>query len=77
MEIEVLFFGEIAEIVGENKLIFSSVSNSDELTSSLMEKYPKLQKINFQIACNNQLINENQALANNDVLAFLPPFAGG
>jgi molybdopterin converting factor small subunit len=47
------------------------------LTSSLKEKYPKLQKINFQIARNNQLINENQALVNNDVLAFLPPFAGG
>ncbi len=77
MEIEVLFFGEIAEIVGENKLIFSSVSNSDELTASLMEKYPKLQKISFQIARNNQLINENQDLVNNDVLAFLPPFAGG
>lgn len=77
MEIEVLFFGEVAEIVGENKLMFNSISYSDELTSILCEKYPKLKKINFQIARNNQLIKENTMLENKDVLAFLPPFTGG
>ncbi len=50
-----------------------------ELMKELFNKYPALQNTPFQVALNQELTSKNQniSLKDDDVIALLPPFAGG
>ncbi|MES2587469.1 MAG: MoaD/ThiS family protein [Bacteroidota bacterium] len=74
---KVLFFGELAEIVGKSSQEFNGFLDSDSLKTKLLSEFPKFSTIPFQIAVNQNLITENVALSDSDEIAFLPPFAGG
>ena len=39
--------------------------------------YPDLKNYTFRIALNEELISDSQVLKDGDVLALMPPFAGG
>ena len=39
--------------------------------------YPKILVINYLIAVNKKFLQNDILLKNNDVIALLPPFAGG
>ena len=42
-----------------------------------MKKYTELQHISFAIAVNKSITTTEFNLNNNDIIALLPPFAGG
>jgi molybdopterin synthase sulfur carrier subunit len=48
-----------------------------KLKEELINKYPKLENINFKIAVNHAIVDEKYALIGNEEIALLPPFAGG
>lgn len=77
MQIEVLFFGELAEITGETTISFEYFEKLNDLKNAVLETYPKLKNKSFQLAVNNCLTNENITLKEQDKVVFLPPFAGG
>jgi molybdopterin synthase sulfur carrier subunit len=77
MQVQVLFFGELAEIVGENSLFLDKHKNMHELKEFIIDSYPKLKNKSYQLALNNQICTENIELNDKDCIAFLPPFAGG
>ncbi|HMS64198.1 MAG TPA: MoaD/ThiS family protein [Ignavibacteria bacterium] len=77
MEINILAFGQIAEITGKQSWKISGVKNTDELKRKLEEEFPGFQKINYSIAVNKIVIQENTELNPGDVAALLPPFSGG
>lgn len=77
MEINILVFGQIAEMTGESSFAFSDVEDTDELILQLKDDYPQLQSLEFSIAVNKKIIRKNTALKNNDTVAILPPFSGG
>ena len=79
MNVTLKYFGQLVDIFGhheEQKSI--EVNTTDELLQQLSEKYA-IAHIPFQLAVNDQLIGQEEAvqLNNGDVVALLPPYAGG
>lgn len=77
MEINLLSFGQVVDIMGIDTLKIPDVKNTDELNQFLNKKWPKLQSIKYTIAVNKKVIRENTPLQNEDNVAILPPFSGG
>ena len=49
----------------------------DDMKMVILQKHPKLKKMNFQIARNLSIAAGDEKINDNDELALLPPFAGG
>jgi molybdopterin synthase sulfur carrier subunit len=77
MEINVLAFGQIADITNNSVWKITGVKDSEELQSKLAEAFPALIAITYSIAINKSVIQKNTPLKNGDSVALLPPFSGG
>lgn len=77
MEITVLTFGVITDIVGTTTLVVRDVASTDNLKQKLEEDFPRLKSIRYTVAVNKQMITTSTALDNNATVALLPPFSGG
>ena len=80
MEITVKYFGIIADITQKKEEVFfiDEVSYSLKKLQSIIEiKYPKILVINYSIAVNEKFLQNDILLKNKDIIALLPPFAGG
>lgn len=77
MSIQIKIFGQLVEIVGSNELELQEVNDTDLVRERLISDFPKLANYSFAIAVNKRIINRNQKINIGDVLALLPPFAGG
>ncbi|MEN9909806.1 MAG: hypothetical protein RLZZ540_2955 [Bacteroidota bacterium] len=73
------YFGAVAEKikVQEENIPFSN-SSLQELVDALEQKYD-LTSLSYSIAVNQKIVQDtnNYMLISNDVVALLPPFAGG
>lgn len=77
--IAVKYFGAIADKTksqGE-EFYFSDIPLSD-LLSALKQKY-ELDQLSFSVAVNQRIVQDiaDYRLKSNDIIALLPPFAGG
>ncbi len=77
MEINLLAFGQIAEITGKSAWKISEVKDTNSLIKKLEEKFPSLVKMKYSIAVNKKVIQENTTINDKDTIALLPPFSGG
>ena len=77
MEINVLAFGQIAEITGKSSWKMTSIKDTENLIHSLEEGFPGLMKMKYSIAVNKIIIQHNTELNESDTVALLPPFSGG
>jgi molybdopterin synthase sulfur carrier subunit len=77
MEIEVLFFGVLAEITQTMFRHYRNVASFGDLMYRIRDEFPEIVHYKYRIAVNNELINEDPELKNLDEVAFMPPFAGG
>lgn len=80
MIITLKYFGLIADFTKTNEQILQiekSSFSTDELLKIVQSEYAELNTVNFTIAVNKNITNENIPLNDNDLVAFLPPFAGG
>ncbi|MBT3207715.1 MAG: MoaD/ThiS family protein [Bacteroidetes bacterium] len=77
MEINILFFGILNDIVGTNQIKIPFVKNISELKDYLFRKYPDLENQKFIISVNEEIADNLTQLSPNDEIALLPPFAGG
>ena len=77
MEINLLSFGQIADITGKSAWKMVGVKDTNELIKNLEEQFPALSPIRYSIAVNKQLIQENTVFKEKDTIALLPPFSGG
>ena len=77
MQIEVKYFGILAEITGCNteQLVSSSLEIAG-LKETLINKYPDFKNTDFRIAQNQELVLDSALLTGQEI-AVLPPFAGG
>lgn len=77
--IQLKYFGAIAEKTksNEEEIPFVEISLK-QLMDELEQKY-QLNTLSFRIAVNQKMVQniENVVLKNNDIVALLPPFAGG
>jgi molybdopterin synthase sulfur carrier subunit len=75
--IEIRFFGQLTDIVKTEKVLIEGVSDTDMVMKKMLEMFPELTSSTFKLALNNKLVIENTAVAENSVIAFMPPFSGG
>ncbi len=77
MQVEVKYFGMLAEISGCNfeQLEVSSPEIAG-LKEVLLNKYPDFVNKDFRIAQNQELVSDTALLTGKEI-AVLPPFAGG
>ncbi|KIX20344.1 hypothetical protein SY27_14605 [Flavobacterium sp. 316] len=80
MTITLKYFGLIADITNTNEELYSlekSDFTTNDLIKELNKRYIGLQNISFAIAVNKSITTTAINLNNNDIIALLPPFAGG
>lgn len=77
MGINILAFGQAIDIIGEANLEHFHANNTAELNRLLHKNFPLLQSIEYSIAVNKKIIQENTELHDGDTVAILPPFSGG
>jgi len=76
-QINVLTFGAITEITGSKSFLVQGLDSTERLVNLLEEKYPKLKTVQFAIAVNKEVIQQNTILDDDATVAILPPFSGG
>ena len=77
MEINLLAFGQIADITGKLQWKMPDVNNTDDLKQKLAARFPALRAMKYSLAVNKKVISGNVALDHDDTVALLPPFSGG
>jgi len=80
MTITLKYFGSLVDITQKKEETFS-VDENNMLVSFLKTKmettYEELKNTNYSIAVNQKLSSLDNKINDQDVIAFLPPFAGG
>ncbi|WP_286964975.1 MoaD/ThiS family protein [Flavobacterium sp. UBA4854] len=78
--IEVKYFGAVAEKTKceFEKLTFSEELSLQRLLQNLSQKY-EFESLTFSVAINQKIVSKevDYTLKTNDIVALLPPFAGG
>ena len=77
MDIKVILFGQLTDIVKESEILLSNVSDTDSVVNALNKAYPELASSKYAIALDKKVIKTNTVLSNGSVIALLPPFSGG
>jgi sulfur-carrier protein len=77
MQVDIMLFGYMTEIVGKNKITLRNIPNTDQLKLQLHRLYPALKKTPYLIAIDKDIISQNTILKDNHIIALLPPYAGG
>lgn len=78
MILKLKYFGMIAEVIGkdEESFEFNNITIK-ELDTLLKSSYKNLNSMNYKIAVNQSIVDQDTMLNENDEIALLPPFAGG
>jgi molybdopterin converting factor small subunit len=74
---EILLFGQLADIAGASKTEVVSVADTDDLKHLLEEHFPRLKQVKYMLAVNKRMIRENTFLDGSETIALMPPFSGG
>ncbi len=74
---KLLLFGYLAEITGSSEMELSDLGDTDALMKKLISDFPGLKNAKFLISVDKKIIKGNVNLENGNVVALLPPFAGG
>ena len=80
MILNVKYFGVLADITKkkEEQLVLDDSNLTVNALKSKMESvYQELQRTSYSIAVNQKMSEVNVSVKDQDVIAFLPPFAGG
>jgi len=74
---EILPFGKLREIFKANSVQWPRMKDTDALKFELFRLYPVLKELPFLIAVNKELVHNNTVIHPGDIVALLPPYAGG
>ena len=74
---EVLFFGQLADISGKLHWQTDSIPDTDALKAMLEVNFEGLKKVKYMIAVNRQIVQNNTPLSGSETIALMPPFSGG
>lgn len=81
VRVRVLYFGTAREAVGrrEEELYLDGAPSVGDLVALSLRSHAALRAIasSMRLAVNEELAGEDERLADGDVVAFLPPVAGG
>ncbi|MCD8908043.1 molybdopterin converting factor subunit 1 [Staphylococcus arlettae] len=76
---QILYFAELKEILKKNTEIIEindSISVK-QLKETINAKYPEMSEKTYQIAVNEEFVQDNDTVKNMDIVALIPPVSGG
>ena len=76
MRIYVVAFGQLRSLI-EQELVFQDLKDTDALKEKLEETFPGLAELNYVMAVNKEIIQGKSSLADESIIALLPPYSGG
>ena len=74
---DVLFFGQLTDLVGTSQLGMEEVEDTDTLVRLLKEKFPALANAKYMLALDNKMVTANTKIPSGAKVALMPPFSGG
>ncbi|KAA3614778.1 MAG: MoaD/ThiS family protein [Calditrichaeota bacterium] len=77
MKTKILFFGSIGAMVGQGEMFLENQKDVKSVKENLTKIYPELENFTYRIALNQEIVDDNPDLNDGDVIALMPPFAGG
>ncbi len=77
MVVKVLFFGVLAEVSGTSFKHYQDVRSMGDLKLRIRDDFPEIVHYIFRISLNNEITDNDPVLKDGDVVALMPPFAGG
>jgi molybdopterin converting factor small subunit len=77
MQITIMVFGPLQDITGWNEKALDDIQDSESLVQALESIFPQFKGLEYQIAVNHDLIDQNTQFQDRDEVALLPPFSGG
>lgn len=79
MSLSLTYFGMIAEATGSSseRMDFEGNETVGELRKNLIAKYPQLGSYEFKIAVDSNVVEDQEKISDDALIALLPPFAGG
>lgn len=80
MIITLKYFGSLVDITRKKEELFvleDNIVSVSFLKSKIETTYEELKKNNYSIAVNQTMSSLDSTIKDQDVIAFLPPFAGG
>ncbi|QPH40698.1 MoaD/ThiS family protein [Pedobacter endophyticus] len=77
MQIQLVTFGKITEIIPTQQFKVGTISDTDGLRALLQETFPALGQMKYALAVNKKLVQANIEFAEDAVIAIMPPFSGG
>ena len=80
MNITILLFGILRDIIGESRLnkVVNIDANLENLRLDLAREFPELNNYkNYSIAVNETYAERDYIIKENDVVALIPPVSGG
>jgi sulfur-carrier protein len=80
MTITLKYFGSVVDITKKKEEVFSFDGNTKSLSflkNQMEGTYEELKSTNYSIAVNQAMSNLDAVIKDQDIIAFLPPFAGG
>lgn len=77
MEVEVNYFGMIAEKLNKQTEKLNFPEHCSDIKSYMSDMYPTLKSMTYTVAIDQELKNEYTAGDGIREIAILPPFAGG
>ncbi|WP_025142815.1 MoaD/ThiS family protein [Pedobacter jeongneungensis] len=77
MEIEIISFGKISELISNQKIDFDGIADTDNFKLHLEHQFPALKSMKYKLALNKNIVQENTQIINKATIAIMPPFSGG
>ena len=77
MQIRIMIFGQLTDIINSNTLTLTDIADTNSLVSELNKRYPALADTKYMMAVDKQTVTANTILKEDSIVALLPPFSGG
>ena len=77
MQVTIISFGPLKEILGNEPLLLSDVHDTEEVVYEMNRRFPELADKVFILAVDRQIVRGKTKLEHPCTVALLPPFSGG